>query len=120
MDGGGLRHLIESNAKTVWASNVDNWGQILGEILHPDTIPTGDYGQLKYRDGQRPADARKAPWLWRNTKEKLEALKAIGAVSEKTYWMGGFGDSYSRKEPYSLSAEGIKILEAEGWKLIRK
>lgn len=116
----GLQKLIEKNRKTVWASEVNDYGQILGEVLRPNTIPTGDYGQLKYRDGERPADARKAPWLWRNTKEKLEALRDIGAVSEKTYWMGGFGDSYSRKEPYSLSAEGIKILEAAGWTLKRK
>lgn len=115
----GLQKLIEENRKTVWVSEVNDYGQILGEVLREDTIPTSDYGLPKYRDGERPADARRAPWLWRNTKEKLEALKKIGAVSEKTFWMGGFGDSYSRKEPYSLSDEGIKILEAEGWTLKR-
>lgn len=116
----GLQKLIEENSKTVWASDVNDYGQILGEVLREDTIPKDSYGRLEYPDGKRPADARRAPWLWRNTKEKLEALKKIDAVSEKTFWMGGFGDSYSRKEPYSLSDEGIKILEAEGWTLKRK
>ena len=115
----GLQKLITTHTKTVWASKVDNYGEILGEVLREDTIPKDSYGRLEYPDGKRPADARKAEWLWRNTHEKLETLKSLGAVKNHKYWMGGVGDAYSRDEPFSLSAEGIKILEANGWTLIR-
>ena len=109
----GLQKLIDDNAKTVWVSVVDNYGQHIGQAIREDKVHDD------YRYGGRPQDARKAPWLWRNTREKLDATRAVGATKEKSYWIGGIGDCYERKEEFSINEEGIKLLEKDGWTVIK-
>jgi len=103
----------ERFAKTLWLSEVNNYGDILGHCFIEDRRPSSLPPEKVY------ADNRRNDWLWRNTREKLEAAKALGGCAEKSYIMGGFGDSYHRNEPYGVTAESKAILEADGWTIIR-
>ena len=98
--------------RTLWLSDVDNYGQILGRCCLEDARPSSvPYGHLF-------TDNRRNTWLWRNTREKLEAAKALGGCVERDFCMGGFGDSYIRHEPYAVTLESRKVLENAGWTLI--
>ncbi len=114
----GLQYLIKEHEHTVWISDINNYGQIIGSAIHEDTIPKDEWGIKKYKDGERPADARKATWLWRNTHEKLDAISRLQASYNKTFWMGGLGDSYAVKENFAINSNGIKILRDNGWTVI--
>lgn len=104
----GLAKLIKDYEKTIWLSKVDNYGEILGDSIqtdkHPSDIPSG----------KRYPDARKCPWLWRNTEEKIERLLSDVPLKIKSFWIGGFGDCYERKELAVSSAEADEM-RAKGW-----
>ena len=99
-------------AKTLWSVPVDNYGEILGTCCIEDKKPSSLPYDRQYRDHRRNT------WLWRNTKEKLEAAKAAGGLVTESFCMGGFGDSYIREEPYSLTSESRRILEEKGWTIL--
>ena len=99
-------------AKTLWLSNVNNYDQIIGRCFNEDMRPSGK------PDGFVFDDNRENTWLWRNTKEKLEAAKALGACAPYTFWKGGFSDSYKDERPYAVSAKGLSILKDNGYNII--
>ena len=91
---------------------VNNYGEILGTCCVEDKKPSSLPYDSQYKDHRRNT------WLWRNTREKLEAAKATGGLVTKSFCMGGFGDSYMREEPYSLTSESRRILEEKGWTIL--
>lgn len=102
------RHL----AKTLWLSEVNNYGEILGHCFHEDERPSDIPSDHLF------ADNRRNDWLWRNTREKLEEAKSLGGCFEHSYIMGGYGDSYERKEPYAVNAQSLQLLKNAGWTII--
>lgn len=100
-------------SRTLWLSEVNNYGEILGECFHEDIHPKDIPQNMVFKDNRRN------DWIWRNTREKLEAAKALGGCFERTFVMGGYGDSYERREPYAVTAETVDILTKNGWTLIR-
>jgi len=104
-----LEKVQRDYAKTLWLSEVNNYGEILGQCF----TETKKNSALAY--GQVYANNLRNDWLWRNTREKLEAAKALGGCFEKTFVMGGYGDSYERREPYATDARGLEILRNAGW-----
>jgi len=99
-------------AKTLWLSEVNNYGEILGHCFHEDKRPSDIPSDHLF------ADNRRNDWLWRNTPEKLKAAKALGGCSEHTFIKGGFGDSYSCVEPYAATQKELDILRENGWTII--
>lgn len=100
--------------KTVWVSEWNNYGVIEGHYLAEDTRPKN------LREGEIYIDNRKNEFIWRNTHEKLEACKALGATKETKFFIGGYGDCSENNIPYAIASEGIKILEENGWNVIDK
>ena len=62
--------------------------------------------------GDLPESHRERPWEWRNTTEKIEALKASGHYTEDFL---GWGPG--RTTIYVLSKKDREALLAEGWSL---
>ncbi len=104
---------MERFAKTLWLSEVNNYGEILGHYFREDKRPLSIPSDHAY------ADNRRNEWLWRNTREKLEAAKALGGCKEQSYIMGGFGDSYRCNESYGVTTESLALLKAAGWTIIQ-
>lgn len=101
----GLHRLIETNARTIWISAVDDYGVVIGYVIN-ESKPYSDLEQYK--------DNRKNTWLWRNTHEKVQEILDKGYIKPKKFWKGGIGDSYS-VDGNEITADGVKALEADGW-----
>ena len=109
----GLKDLIKRNARTIWISEVNNYGQIEGHTVQEDKKPSD------LKSGEQYKNNLKNTWLWRNTHEKVQELLDKGIIKRRKFWMGGIGDSYS-VEGNEITSEGVKALEAEGWTVIGK
>jgi len=84
-------------AKYLHITEADNYGHIEGYYFKIDN----------------DKDSMHRQYLWRNTQEKIDSIKEY--VSEKTFYIGGFGDSSSYKQPYSISVENLGKLKQLGW-----
>lgn len=107
----GLEKLIRDNEKTIRLDQVDNYGENLGDYVPKDIRPK------EVPAGKRYEDARRCTWLWRNTEEKIARLLADVPLREKSFWIGGIGDCYERRELAVESAD-IQAMEAKGWHVI--
>lgn len=85
-------------AKTVHISEWSNYGWIEGYYFELDR----EEHEFRYH-------------LWRNTPEKLKILQDLGVFGERTYSIGGFGDSSSHKITTAIGEKGLQILKKEGW-----
>ena len=104
-----LERQIRLNEKTVYATAFDNYGEIQGHYLSED-LPSDKLFE----------DNRKNVWLWRNTRAKLEAARALGATRETTFWFGGAFDATRRVKPFAIDSEGVCLLENNGWTVVGK
>ena len=77
----------------------------------------GDYVKDEYvkldskpYSGTLPTSYKDRPWEWRNTPDKIEALKASGHCTEDFIGWG-----YNKDSIYRLSLKDREALKAEGW-----
>jgi len=107
-----LKETIKKYSKTVWVSEWSNYGQIEGLFLARTSRPSSLKENELYKDNRRN------DFLWKNTEEKLEAAKTLGATFETTYYIGGFGDCSQHKIPYGINQKGIQMLRDNRWTVI--
>lgn len=92
-----LEKQIEDNKMYIHIDEIDNYGQIIGYHIVCDK---------QYRNHEN---------LWRNTEEKIEAIRALGVTEPKTFYLGWLGDSTRFDVEHYISEDGIKTLEEHGW-----
>ena len=90
-----LEKQIEDNKMYIYIDEINSYGRVIGYYI------VCDKQGYNYKD------------LWRNTEEKIEAIRALGVTEPKTFYLGWLGDS-TRFDHY-ISEEGIKTLEEHGW-----
>lgn len=95
-----LQRQKEQNVKTLFVKYWDNYGVKEGLYVEADPQDGG------LRTGQ-----------WRNTPEKIEALKSRGILFTTTFYIGGFGDCTQHKVETATNEEKLSILKEEGWKI---
>lgn len=83
-------------SKYLYITEADNYGFIEGYYFDLDTNI-----KSKYRE-----------YLWRNTQNKLDAIKDY--VAPKRFSIGSFGDSSSYLKVYSISLDNINRLKSLG------
>lgn len=107
-----LKKTIRKYEKTIWVAEWDNYGLIEGLYLPRTNRST------ELKENELFKDNHRNDFLWKNTPEKLEAAKALGATFETTYYIGGFGDCSNHHIEYAIESKGIQILKDNGWTVI--
>lgn len=96
-----LHNQQKINEKVLWVTYWDNYGRKEGMYVN------GDSADDMFRKG-----------LWRNTKEKVQALKERGILFNTQFYVGGWTDCTTHNITTAINNEGIQTLKDEGWKII--
>lgn len=93
-----LKKHLEEYKDYIYIEEISNYGEILGYYVKED------------KDGKLREN------LWRNTKEKIEKLRKQGIIGERTFYIGGYNDSYKRIYDTTLLQGWRNHLKDEGWR----
>lgn len=95
----------KKEAKTLYVLQWNYYGQLEDYYVKEDTKSYYDNSNLSYQEKK---------YLWRNTKEKMDAFIATGHFYEGT---GSTGSFTGTSLPYCLRSEHMLALIDEGWTL---